>query len=84
MTEKTATEAFKLIQEAYRELAFSRSRVFELFKQYKDGQESIEDDRGKFPNANVRTAENINAVSKVITSGRRMAIQEIADGDIKL
>ncbi len=84
LAEKTATEALKayssfLIQEAYGELAFSRSRVCELFKQYKYNWESIEDDCRKFPKVTVRTAENINTVSKVITSARRMTIQKIAD-----
>lgn len=63
---RTATEVFKLIQEAYGELAFGRSRVFELHKQYREGRESIKDDRGKCPKPKVRNAENIALISDLV------------------
>jgi histone-lysine N-methyltransferase SETMAR len=75
---KTATEALQLLHEAFGELAFGRSRVFELFKQFKEGRESIEDDRGKCPKPKVRTDENVAVVSSLLKMDGRSTIKDLA------
>jgi len=42
---KTMTEAFHLLKEAFGHNAMSRMRVFDFFKQYKDGRESIKNQK---------------------------------------
>jgi hypothetical protein len=43
---KTATETFEMLKSAYGEECLSRTSVFEWHKRYKNGQESLQDDRG--------------------------------------
>jgi histone-lysine N-methyltransferase SETMAR len=75
---RTATETHKMITEAYGELAFSRSRVFELFKQFKEGRVSINDDRGKCAKPTLRTDDNLTLISNLVIADRRTSIQELA------
>jgi hypothetical protein len=43
-TGKTATETFRLIEQAYGDNALSRTRVFEWYARFRDGREYLEDD----------------------------------------
>ena len=42
---KTAAETHRMLKEAFGEQAFSQARTFEWFKRFKDGQESVGDDK---------------------------------------
>ena len=42
---KTAAETDRMLKEAFGEQALSPARTFEWFKRFKDGQESVEDDK---------------------------------------
>lgn len=76
---KSATEAFKFVQVAYGELALSRGYVFRLHKQFAEGRESIDDDRGKCPKPTLRTEKNCKLVDAIIKEDRRITVREIAD-----
>jgi hypothetical protein len=41
---KSATETFQLLTEAYGEDCMSRARVFEWYKRFSEGRESVKDD----------------------------------------
>jgi len=40
---KTAAETHRMLKEAFGEQASSRARIFDWFKHFKDGRESVED-----------------------------------------
>ena len=42
---KTAAETHRMLKEAFGEQALSQARTFEWFKHFKDGLESVEDDK---------------------------------------
>jgi len=42
---KTAAETHRILKEAFVEQALSQARTFEWFKRFKDGRESVEDDK---------------------------------------
>ena len=42
---KTAAETHRMLKEAFGEQALSQAGTFEWFKCFKDGQESVEDDK---------------------------------------
>jgi hypothetical protein len=42
---KTAAETHRMVKEAFGEQALSQARTFEWFKRFKDGRESVEDDK---------------------------------------
>ena len=42
---KTAAETHQMLKEAFGEQALSQARTFEWFKHFKDGRESVEDDK---------------------------------------
>lgn len=75
---KTATEAYNLVKAAFGEAALGRSQVFSLFKEYKEGRESIENLRGKFPKASVRTEENIALIKSLVEADRRLTVDTMA------
>jgi hypothetical protein len=41
---KTATETYKMLQQAFGETALSRSKIFERYSRFKNGRTSIDDD----------------------------------------
>jgi hypothetical protein len=41
---KTATEMYKMLQQAFGETALSQSKTFEWYFQFKNGRTSIDDD----------------------------------------
>jgi len=45
---KTAAETHRMLKEAFGEQALNQARTFEWFKRFKDGRESVEDDRSFF------------------------------------
>jgi len=42
---KTAAETHRMLKEAFGEQSLSQVRTFEWFKRFKDGKESVEDDK---------------------------------------
>ncbi|XP_029162602.1 protein GVQW3-like [Nylanderia fulva] len=56
---KTATETFGMIQEAYKKEAMSRAMVFMWHKRLKDGREDVDDDDRAGRLSTSRTHENL-------------------------
>ena len=63
---KMATEAYNLLKTAYGDKALSRTRVFDWFKQFKEGREDAESRVGKDTPCRVRIDENIRLVENLI------------------
>jgi len=71
---KTATETHQMLKEAFGEQALSQARTFEWFKHFKDGQESVEDDK-----RSGTTLEMIAKVRDVILEDRRQTIHNVCN-----
>jgi hypothetical protein len=63
--EKSATENFQLLTEAYGEDRMSRARVSEWQKRFSEGTESLKDDDGPCRPRTVVTEHNIEKVRDV-------------------
>ena len=75
---KNATEAYNFLCDGYGDLCPSKTMVFRYFKEYKEGRESIESERGKAPKPTLRTPENIRLVKTLIEEDRRKTVKELA------
>ena len=65
---KTPTEAFKLLQEVYRDAMMSRTQIFEWHNRFKERREDVEDDtRSRRPTTN-RMNENVERVREKVHS----------------
>ena len=67
---KTAAETHRMLKEAFGEEALSQARTFEWFKCFKDGQESVEDDKHSGRPSTCTTLEMIAKVHEVILEDR--------------
>ncbi|KAJ8952071.1 hypothetical protein NQ318_010981 [Aromia moschata] len=68
---KTFIEAYAMLKEVYGSVCLSRSQVFELFKWFKEGHETIEDNPRPGRTSASKTDENV---------GRRLSsIRELAE-----
>lgn len=74
---KTATEAYNLLKVAYGDKALSRTRVFDWFKQFKDGREDAESRAGKGTPRRVRIDKNVEMVKNLINDDRRKSIEDV-------
>jgi len=59
---KTPTESLEMLQEAFKEQALSRARVFEWFSRFKKGDLSIEDQPCSGRPSSSRNDENITKI----------------------
>jgi transposase len=74
-TDKTATETFQLIKQAYGGNAVSLTRVLEWYARFRDGRENLEDnERSGRPTA-VRTPDTIESVRELISTDCRMVLR---------
>ena len=76
---KTATETFALIQEAYGSKAMSRGRVFEWHHRFRGGQESVSDENRSGRPSTTSTDDNKARVDGIVMQDRRVTVREIAD-----
>src|SRR5215510_13453377 len=76
---KTATETFGMIQEAYKEEAMSRAMVCMWHKRFKYGRKDIEDDDRAGRPSTSRTHENLVKVRELLNTDRRLSVRLIAD-----
>ena len=76
---KTATETYKLLQQAYGEDAMSHTQVFDWFRQFKECRTSIESDARSGRLSTSRNEEIIAKVRTIIHSNRRLTVREIGD-----
>ena len=76
---KTPTECYKLLQEAYGDSSLSRARVFEWCKRFSEGRESTEDDQRPGRPVTVSTQETVTKINQIVRADRRMSIRIIAE-----
>jgi hypothetical protein len=74
---KTAAETHRMLKEAFGGQALSQARTFEWFKQFKDGQGSVEDDKHSDRPSTYITPEMIAKVREVILEDGRQTIHEV-------
>ena len=67
---KTASETHQMLKEAFGEQALSEARTFEWFKHFKDGRESVEDDKLPGRPSTCTTPEMIAEVCEVVLEDR--------------
>jgi AraC-like DNA-binding protein len=77
--DKTATETYEMLQQAFGETALSRSKTFEWYSPFKNGRTSIDDDPHTGRPSTARTNETVDRVNAVIRGSRRLTIRETAD-----
>ncbi|GFU85024.1 protein GVQW3 [Trichonephila clavipes] len=74
-----ATETFAKLQQAYRDSVLSRAQVFQWFKAFSEGRESIEaEPRSGRPSVS-KTAENFIRVRDLVRSDRRLTVRMIGE-----
>jgi hypothetical protein len=76
---KTATETYKMLQQAFGETALSRSKTFEWFSRFKNGRTSIDDYPHRGRPSTAQTNETVNRANAVIHGNRRLTIRVITD-----
>ena len=68
-----------MLKEAFSEQDLSQARTFEWFKRFKDGRESVEDDKHSGRPSTYTTLEMIAKVPKVILEDRRQTIHDVCN-----
>ena len=68
-----------MLTEAFGEHALSQAGTFEWFKRFKDGQESVEDDKHSGRPSTCTTPEIIAEVLEVILEDRRQTIHDVCN-----
>ena len=68
-----------MLKEAFGEQALSQARTFEWFKRFKDGRESVEDDKHSGRPSTCTTPEMIAKVREVILEDRRQTIHDVCN-----
>ena len=75
---KSATETFASLTEAYGDATLSRAMVFKWHKAFKEGRKNVEDD----PHSGrpiSSTNENVEVVRAVMVKDRRLSVRTIAE-----
>jgi len=76
---KTPAETHRMLMEAFGEQALSQARTFEWFKHFKDGRESVEDDKHSGRPSTCTTPEMIVKVCEVILEDKRQTINDVCN-----
>ena len=79
LLEKTPTESLKMLQEAFKEQALSRARVFEWFFRFKKWDLSIEDQPRSGRPSSSRNDENIAQIREKLNEDHRYTIDELPE-----
>jgi hypothetical protein len=81
---KTATETWKMLQQAFGDECMSQTQCFEWYSRFKKGRMSIDEDPRSGRSSTSTDDVNIDVVRDLILQNRRLNIREIAeDVDIK-
>ena len=76
---KTTAETHQMLKEAFGEQALSQARIFEWFKSFKDGRESVEDHKHSGRPSTCTTQEVIAKVHLVILEDGRQSIHDVCN-----
>jgi hypothetical protein len=76
---KTPTECFRMLTEAYGADCMSRARVFEWHKRFSDGRGDVEDDECPGRPCTSKTNENVEKIEQIVRIDRCLSIRMIAE-----
>jgi len=76
---KSETETYQLLQQAYGEDAMGRTQVFDLFRRFKEGRNSVESDPWSGRPSTSRNEEMIAKFRTIVRNNRILTVREIAD-----
>ena len=76
---KSATETFASLTEAYGDATLSRIMVFKWHKAFKEGRENAEDDRRSGRPISSTNDQNVEVVRAVMAKDRRLSVRMIAE-----
>ena len=76
---KTATETYQMLLLAYWDETISRARVFEWYKQFKEGRSIVESDEREGHPSTSRNEEIIQKIQTDIRGNRRLIISELSN-----
>ena len=76
--QKSPTETFDLLQEAYPTDHLSKTQAFEWHTRFREGRQTVENDEGcGRPNTSI-TEENINAIENLLNNNPRLTVKKLA------
>ena len=75
----SATKTVELIQKAYGDAALSRTTIFEWYRRFREGRESVKDDERSGRPTTSRTDDDIAAFDKMVKEDRNVASRLITD-----
>ena len=75
---KNATETYEILQTAFGSSFMNRASVFEWYKRFKEGMESVRDDERCGRSKEVRTPELIGQIKNFMDKDRRVSIETIS------
>jgi hypothetical protein len=76
---KSATETFASLTEAYVDATLLRTMVFKRHKAFKEGRENVEDDPRSGRPISSTNDENVEVVRAVMVKDRRLSVRLIAE-----
>jgi len=76
---KSATEIFASLIEAYGDATLSRSMVFKWHKAFKEGRENVEDDSRSGRPISSTNDQNVEVVRAVMAKERRLNVRMIVE-----
>jgi len=76
--EKTFTEAFQMLQQAYGDDCLSRTQYHEWYQRFKSGRTSIEDDPKSGRPSTSMDDDHVEKVLAVIRQNRSLTVREVA------
>jgi len=76
---KSATETFASLTEAYGDATLSRTMVFKWHKAFRDGRENVEDDPRSGRSISSTNDQNVEVVRAVMAKDHRLSVRMIAE-----
>jgi hypothetical protein len=77
--EKSVTETFEMLKIAFGEETMCRTQMYELWKRFKEGRTSVDDDPHSGRPSTSKTDDNVAKVREVIRSNCRLTVREVAE-----
>ena len=77
--QKSAKETHEMLKLVYGDVAVTTKMVYKWFERFHDGCESVEDEERSGCPSTSKTPENVERVSEMILSNRRLTIREISE-----
>lgn len=78
--EISCADTLKMLQKAFGESALSKTRVYEWYRAFKDGRETVEDmPRSGRPSTSV-TDDNVDKIKEIVAENCHVSLREMAHG----